>query len=58
MQDDQLKNIIRETAAEEGLNCATAFMIAGKHDVSIDKIGELCNEMNIKIRNCQLGCFK
>ena len=58
MQDDELKKIIRETAGEEGLNCAAAFMLAGKLDISINKIGDLCNEMNIKIRNCQLGCFK
>jgi hypothetical protein len=58
MQDNELKKIIRETAGEEGLNCASAFMIAGKHDVPINKIGELCNELKIKIRNCQLGCFK
>lgn len=58
MQDDQLKKIIQETAGEEGLNCATAFMIAEKNDVPINKIGELCNELDIKVRNCQLGCFK
>ena len=58
MQDDQLKKIIRETVGEQGLNCAAAFMIAAKHDLPINKIGELCNEMKIKIRNCQLGCFK
>jgi len=58
MNDAELKEIIKANAGDNGLNCATAFSIAKKHDVSLQKIGDVCNEMGIKIRNCQLGCFK
>jgi len=40
------------------LRCADAFRIAGEYSVGVGLIGELCNELKIKIVQCQLGCFK
>ena len=40
------------------LTCAKAFELAKKYDVEIVAIGRICNKHNIKIRKCQLGCFK
>jgi hypothetical protein len=40
------------------LTCARAFALARKFDVKIIEIGRLCNQNNIKICKCQLGCFK
>ena len=34
-----------------------AFELAKKYDVEIIEIGRICNEHNIKICKCQLGCF-
>ncbi|WP_432401840.1 hypothetical protein [Wukongibacter sp. M2B1] len=39
------------------LDCAVAFKIAGKLNVDISTIGQLCNKEKIKISKCQLGCF-
>jgi len=39
------------------LTCAEAFELAKKYDVEIIEIGRICNEHNIKICKCQLGCF-
>jgi len=39
------------------LTCAEAFELAKKYDVEIIEIGRMCNQHNIKICKCQLGCF-
>ena len=39
------------------LTCAEAFQLANKFETEIIEIGRICNEQNIKIRKCQLGCF-
>ena len=40
------------------LTCSEAFELAKKYDVEIIEIGRMCNQHNIKICKCQLGCFK
>jgi hypothetical protein len=40
------------------LTCAEAFELAKEYDVKIIEIGRICNQRNVKICKCQLGCFK
>lgn len=40
------------------LSCAEAFVLAQKHKAKLAEIGRICNENNVKICKCQLGCFK
>jgi hypothetical protein len=37
--------------------CSDAFKIARDLDVSLAEVGRACNELGIKIAQCQLGCF-
>lgn len=39
------------------LSCATAFEMAKELNVDVTAIGRICNQENIKLSNCQLGCF-
>ena len=39
------------------LSCAVAFKIAKKLKVTPRQVGNTANKLNIKIINCQLGCF-
>jgi len=62
---DSEKEIIKAVLAaanqvdgKNKLNCAQAFGLAGKFGVAIGEIGRICNENNVRISNCQLGCFK
>jgi len=48
---------IRAEAPAGKIPCATAFQLAEELGLSRSRLGELLNEMNIKIVNCQLGCF-
>ncbi len=40
------------------IKCATAWAMAKKHGISVNKLGALLNELGIKVRQCCLGCFK
>jgi len=48
----------RPSEDKKRLTCAGAFELAQKYDVKIIEIGRICNQNNIKICKCQLGCFK
>jgi len=47
----------KESEDRKQLNCAEAFKLAKKHEVKIIEIGRICNQNNIRICKCQLGCF-
>lgn len=56
MTDEQKQNI-RDAAKDNKMPCAKAFLLAKQLDLSLKEIGDFCNEENIRIKNCQLGCF-
>ncbi len=47
-----------KASLEEGtLPCAVAHGLAAEFDVSPARVGELANELDVKIARCQLGLF-
>lgn len=40
------------------LPCVEAFRLAERFGVEKMEIGQVCNAHEIKISNCQLGCFE
>jgi len=48
---------INGKASDKALKCKVAQELAEELGVSTRRIGEIANEVNIKIKNCQLGCF-
>jgi len=48
----------RTSSDKKRLPCIKAFELANKYEMKIIEIGHICNEQNIRICNCQLGCFK
>jgi hypothetical protein len=57
MSQEELKNRIRETVPEGKIPCAAAFKLAEDLGISRQELGNLLNELRIKIIQCQLGCF-
>ncbi len=57
MEKAKLEQKIKDSLVEGKLPCATAFQIAREFKISPREVGETCNQMGIKIRSCQLGCF-
>ena len=60
-QDELLvavKNKTEERDSRITLSCTAAFELAEQFGVKRMEIGQLCNQHNIRIAHCQLGCFK
>lgn len=62
MSDKTLERVIgpavREMDGRRTLTCAKAFEIAREHGLALRDIGTWCNENDVRIRACQLGCFE
>lgn len=58
----KLVDAVIEAASEidgrKKLTCAQAFELADKFETEIIGIGHICNQHNIRICKCQLGCFR
>ena len=57
MTSEELRNKIRAAAPEGKIPCAAAFKLAEDLNISRKDLGNLLNELRIKIIQCQLGCF-
>ena len=57
MTPEDLKGKIRTAAPEGKIPCAAAFRLAEDLKISRQELGNLLNELRIKIIQCQLGCF-
>ena len=56
MSDDVQKRL-EEVSVGGKITCAQAEMVAKEFDMSRKAIGEIINELELKITSCQLGCF-
>lgn len=57
MLDVELKAKIKAAAPQGKIPCAAAFKLAEELGLTRDRMGQLLNELKIKITQCQLGCF-
>lgn len=57
MTREELRQKIGAAAPEGRIPCATAFELARDLGISRPEMGQLLNELKIKITHCQLGCF-
>jgi len=57
MSQEDIKARIKAAAPEGKIACAAAFRLAEELGLSRHDLGELLNELKIKIIQCQLGCF-
>ncbi|MBO8126284.1 MAG: hypothetical protein H0Z38_03500 [Firmicutes bacterium] len=55
---DKIKEKVLENAKNGKLACKVAFKIADELNIPPRKVGDVANELEIKIAGCQLGCFK
>jgi hypothetical protein len=54
---EKIQEAVRNAAIGGRLSCEMAHALGKELDVPLQEIGEVCNELNIRIRDCQLGCF-
>jgi len=60
--DDKLQQAVvaaaKELDGKQRLACAQALKLAAQHGVTPAEVGRVCDENGIRMRSCQLGCFK
>jgi len=54
---EKLKEEMMKKAVDRKLPCAAARKLAEDLGVSYSEVGAAADELGIKIKNCQLGCF-
>ncbi|WP_418791663.1 hypothetical protein [Phosphitispora sp. TUW77] len=57
MIPDKVLEAVKDAAPEGRLSCADAHALAKRLDVELLIIGKAADELKIKIKSCQLGCF-
>ena len=57
-QEQMVNDATKIVDGKKILTCMQAFHLSEKHGISLKDIGTICNNLGIKIRKCQLGCFK
>lgn len=58
MDRAKIEEIIKGKAKDGKLPCAVCFKIAEDFGISKKEMGNILNEMKVKISQCQLGCFE
>jgi len=48
---------IKENAKNGKISCSALRRIAEKFEIPYKDAGKIANELKIKIKNCDLGCF-
>ena len=58
MEGDKIRTVFQKEGINKEIKCPQAFAVAEKYGIAKMDIAEYCNTHGIKIRACQLGCFK
>lgn len=58
MNDQELRQAVGKLARDGQVACKVLLDLAEKTGTPPGRIGRLCDDMNLKIRACQLGCFR
>lgn len=57
MDQKKIIEAILTASVNNRLSCEKAHELSKMLDVPLQEIGVTCNDLNIKIASCQLGCF-
>ncbi|MGC9336167.1 MAG: hypothetical protein ACP5JJ_18645 [Anaerolineae bacterium] len=55
--DERIADAVRERTREGKLSCGAAFHIAGALSVNPLKVGEIADQLGVRLYHCQLGLF-
>lgn len=55
--ENKLREAILQAAPNKRISCSRARRIAEEYGVPVRYVGDLINELRIKIYGCELGCF-
>lgn len=55
--DNKIADAVRERAKEDKLSCGAAFRIAENLEVNPLQVGEMADDVGVRLYRCQLGLF-
>jgi LAO/AO transport system kinase len=58
MEFERIKEEVLKKSKNNIIFCKQCHEIADDLKVTLKEVGEAADELKIKIRNCQLGCFE
>ncbi len=56
--EERIRKAFSECGVGETIRCEQAFEISERYGIPKLEIARYCNQHGIKIRACQLGCFR
>jgi hypothetical protein len=56
-QQKEIEKLVRSAAKDNRILCSGALAIAKSLGIPSREVGRIANELNIKISECQHGCF-
>jgi len=57
ISNEELVAAVVQAAVDGRLTCVKAHELGKKLEVPLKRIGEICDELKIRIKDCALGCF-
>jgi len=58
MEKPEVKEAIKLAAKDGRVTCHDARQLAERLGVDYREVGQACNELGVKIKVCELGCFE
>lgn len=58
MDEATIRRAFDEMGITEEIQCPQAEVMSAKYGIPKREIGEYCDAHGVKIRGCQLGCFR
>lgn len=58
MDEEKIRRAFEAEGIEKEIKCPQAFAMSEKYQIAKLDIARYCNTHGVKIRACQLGCFK
>ena len=56
-KNKEIARLLKERSVNAKISCTLARKIAEDLNVPYRDVGSMANELKIKIKNCELGCF-
>lgn len=56
-QKEKMIEAIQAVAKEGRISCTAARKVASNFQVAPKVVGDLCDELKIRVKACELGCF-
>ena len=57
MDKEKIAQKVKSLSKDGKISCKQSLKLAEEEGVSSRELGELLNELKIKVMGCQLGCF-